>query len=153
MNAQRSMQQYLDDQHALLELGLAGLEGSLAAGAFFDARMRLAGFRAHLGRYVRGEERVLFPIYEQLPAVPREPTARMRREHGHLRRMIARLGAIIDRKDAPRGLTVLGALRDVLFVHSVKEDWLIYPSLVDAMPAPKQDAIVRALRDGARFAS
>lgn len=153
MTVQRSIQQYLDDQHALLELGLAALERSLVARDFVDASERLAGFHAHLRRYVRGEERILFPVYERLPSVRREQTARMRLEHGHLRRMVAALAATLDRGDVRAGLHALGALRDVLLVHGVKEDWLIYPSLVDSMPASTQDEVVRALRDGARLAS
>ncbi len=153
MNIQRSIQQYLDDQHALLELGLTALERSLAARELLDARERLAGFDAHLRRYVRGEERVLFPVYERLPSVRHDQVARMRLEHGNLRRMIAALGGILDRGDARAGLEALGTLRDVLLVHSVKEDWLIYTSLIDGMPASSQDAVVRALRDGARLAS
>lgn len=153
MNAHQSMQQYLADQHDLLELGLSAIERSLTARDFADARLRLAGFGAHLGRYVRGEERVLFPIYEHLPSVRREPTTRMRQEHGRLRHMIAALGAIIDGADAPRGLAALGALRDVLLVHSMKEDWMIYPLLADLMPERRQDSMISALRDGAKWPS
>ncbi len=153
MNAQRSIQQYLDDQHALLELGLSAQERSIAAHDFFDAHQRLDGFRAHLDRYVRGEERVLFPFYEHLPSVRHEPIARLRQEHGHLRRMIAALAKVIDQRDASRALDALATLRSVLLVHGAKEDWLIYPRVVDAMPRWTQDMMIRALRDGARFAS
>ena len=151
MNAHRSIQQYLDDQHGLLALGLDALTRSLIARDFFDAGQRLAGFGAHLRRYVRGEERVLFPVYARLPTVRPEPIARMRAEHGDLRAMVSSIAALIEQKDAPRGLVALGALDSVLVVHSLKEDWLVYPAVVDAVPTAEQDELVRALRDGPRL--
>lgn len=153
MNAHRSIQQYLDDQHGLLGLGLDALARSLVARDFFDAGQRLAGFGAHLRRYVRGEERVLFPVYARLPAMRSEPIAQMREEHGHLRAMVATVAALIEGKDAAGGLVALGALGSVLVVHSLKEDWLIYPAVVDAVPLPEQAELVRALRDGTRLAA
>jgi iron-sulfur cluster repair protein YtfE (RIC family) len=152
MNAQLPIQQYLDDQHALLELGLTAIERAVAARETTDARHRLAGFRAHFDRYVRNEERVLFPIYERLPSVAHEPIARMREEHGSLRRMIARVFATLDRRETARALELLGALRSVLLVHGAKEDWVIYPRVVDALPAAAQVSMMRALREGTRFA-
>jgi iron-sulfur cluster repair protein YtfE (RIC family) len=150
--AHLAIQTYLDDQHALLELWLTALRRALAARAFVDTRSRLAGFRAHLGRYMRGEERVLFPLYERLPSAGPASTAGMRQEHGDLLRMVDALGALVDRRDATRGQDALATLHDVLLVHSVKEDWMIYPALVDALPAPRQEATIRALREGAGLA-
>lgn len=153
MNAPRAIFQYLDDQHALLELGLGAIERAVAGHAFVDAGRRLAAFQGHLRRYVRAEEKVLFPIYEGLPSMQLEPTTRMREEHGQLARMLVSLAPIVRGEDEGRALEALATVRDVLFLHGLKENWMIYPRLVDAMPAAVQESMIRALREGARPAS
>jgi hypothetical protein len=66
--------------------------------------------------------------------------------------MIASVLAAVDRRDPARALELLGALRSVLLVHGAKEDWMIYPRVLDALPAGAQAAMMRALRDGATIA-
>jgi len=145
VNAQRAIEQYLEDRAELLEVSLATLERSVAALDFAAARRQLAGFRAFLSRHAGVEERVVFPFYERLPSVGAETTAVMRQEHGRLRRMIAGLDGLLDRRDARRALAALGTLRSVLLVHGAKEDWVIYPRVADAIPAAMQGTWLRVL--------
>ena len=142
--------QYLEDQHALLELRLAALERAVRGVAFPDAFARLGGFTTHLDRYVRREERLLFPLYERMVDAAPGSTARMRREHAHLRRLAVEVSSSLAVADSPRALLGLGTLRSLLFVHGAKEAWVIYPRVVGGLSAAVEDALVRDLRDRTR---
>lgn len=153
MSPPRSVAQFLEDQHELLGLRLAGLERAVQAGAFDDARGRVTGFGAHLDRYARTEELLLFPVYDQLIAPLSEPTVRMRREHARLRRLVGRLARLIGGKDTRGALIALDTLRSMLLLHGTKEAWVIYPQIADALSPCMADALMRGLRSGIPLAS
>ena len=153
MSPPPSVPQVLEDQHALLGLRLAGLERAVQAGALDDANDRVIGFSAHLARYARTEELLLFPVYDQLAAQMSEPTIRMRREHAGLRRLVGRLVKLIARRDAGGALIALDTLRSVLLLHGAKEAWVIYPQVADALSPRMTDALVRGLRTGIPLAT
>jgi iron-sulfur cluster repair protein YtfE (RIC family) len=106
---------------------LAQLETSVRAGNRDTALEQLVAFDAELTRYVRGEERLLFPVLERFTSVPSTATAHMRHEHRSLRRLLDTAGELIAREDRRRGLDVLGTLRSVLLLHVAKEEWVLYP--------------------------
>ncbi|MCA9675818.1 MAG: hemerythrin domain-containing protein [Kofleriaceae bacterium] len=153
-----SVRQFLEDQHELLELRLVALERAVRAHALTDAGQRLAGFRGHLARYVRTEERLLFPMYDHVAAAAVEstatatPTARMRDEHAGLGRLVAEIGGLLARGDADTSLLALGTLRSLLLVHGTKEAWIIYPRVAGALSTTMEDALVSDLRAGVPLA-
>ena len=112
---------------------LARLDASLRAGDNEMARMHLAGFDLDLSGYVRGEERVVFPMLEMMPASPRSSTARMRKEHESLRLLVLAIWDALDHADRDHGLQLVETLRSVLALHVAKEDWVLYP-LLDENP-------------------
>lgn len=119
----------MHDEHTRFDDKLFELEGSLQSGDHETARAQLAAFDVALSRYVRNEERVVFPALERLVSTPFAPAIRMRLEHGSLRRLIAALRFALDRSDRRRGLDALGKLRSLLLLHVAKEEWILYPLL------------------------
>lgn len=119
----------MQDDHAHLDDELARLEVSLRSGDGEIAFEHFVAFDAELTRYVRGEERILFPVLERFTSVPVTATARMRGEHRSLRKLVDRMGELLARNDKPRALAVLGTLRSVLLLHVAKEEWVLHPLL------------------------
>ena len=121
------MQEPLD--HHRLDDALSRLDRALRDHDLHTARLQLAIFAAGLDRYVRSEERVLFPLIERLLPAHSASTTCMRREHGSLRSLVANMKEALDRYDEPRRFDLLGDLRSVFLLHNTKEAWVIYPVL------------------------
>ena len=115
---------------------LAELETTLRAGDRDAALAQFLAFDAELARYVRGEERLLFPALERFTGVPARATANMRKEHRSLRRLVDTIGELIARRDRPRGLEVIENLRSVLLLHMAKEEWVLSPLLRPLQSSP-----------------
>lgn len=104
---------------------LSKLDGALRAGDRASALDQLVAFDAALTRYVRSEERDVFPLLERLSAVPVRATETMRAEHRSLRRLLDTVGELVAREEPRRGLDALSALRSVLLLHVTKEEWVL----------------------------
>ena len=89
---------YLDDK--LAKLGAAVREGNRDAA--FDIYL---GFDAALISYVRGEERLLFPVLERFTSIPTTATRSMRSEHRSLRKWSTRSGSYSPAATNPVGST------------------------------------------------
>jgi iron-sulfur cluster repair protein YtfE (RIC family) len=116
-----------DDRIGRLDTTLATLDTSIRAG---DHRMALdlyLAFDGELTRYVRGEERLLFPVLERFTSMPYSATVAMRNEHRSLRRLVDSLGVMIAQHDKAHGLDILASLRSVLMFHIAKEEWVLDP--------------------------
>lgn len=119
----------MEDTHARLDDRLERLAASLRAGdrnAAFDIYL---SFDAELMRYVRGEERLLFPVLERFTSMPTTATRSMRSEHRSLRRLVDTLGELLARGDERGGLDIVSKLRSVLLLHVAKEEWVLMPLL------------------------
>jgi iron-sulfur cluster repair protein YtfE (RIC family) len=119
----------MDDTHARMDDKLDKLGASLRAGdrnAAFDIYI---SFDAELTGYVRGEERLLFPVLERFTSMPTAATRSMRSEHRSLRRMVDALGELLARGDKPKSLDIVSKLRSVLILHVAKEEWVLNPLL------------------------
>jgi iron-sulfur cluster repair protein YtfE (RIC family) len=119
----------MEDTHARMDDKLAKLAASLRAGdrdAAFDIYLV---FDAELTAYVRGEERLLFPVLERFTSMPTTATRSMRSEHRSLRRLVDTLGELIARGDERAGLEMVSKIRSVLILHVAKEEWVLTPLL------------------------
>jgi iron-sulfur cluster repair protein YtfE (RIC family) len=116
-----------DDRIITLDATLVKLEAAIGAGDHACALDLYLAFDGELTRYVRGEERLLFPVLERFTSIPRAATARMRNEHRSLRKLVESLGEMLGRDDASHGLDILSSLRSVLMFHVVKEEWVLRP--------------------------
>jgi iron-sulfur cluster repair protein YtfE (RIC family) len=117
----------MQDEQTRWDDRLAMLENTVRSGDNAGALEQLIAFDAELTRYVRGEERVLFPVLERFTSVSVHATASMRNEHRSLRRILDTIGELLVREDRRRGLDLLATLRSVLLLHVAKEEWVLYP--------------------------
>lgn len=141
----RRFHQRLEDEHQRLEAALSDLEVALHSGDSDTICAHLATFEAGLNRYVRGEERVLFPVLDALFPNRSGPTARMRREHRSLRRLVADVGGSIARGDGPRGADTLGDLRSVFQLHIAKEELILYPLLEHVLSSAAEETLLEVI--------
>jgi iron-sulfur cluster repair protein YtfE (RIC family) len=116
----------MQDDQARWDDSLAQLETLVRSGDHDTALAQFMAFDAELTRYVRGEERLVFPVLERFTSVSAMTTNSMRNEHRSLRRLIDTVGELIARDDR-RGLDMLATLRSVLLLHVAKEEWVLYP--------------------------
>jgi iron-sulfur cluster repair protein YtfE (RIC family) len=121
------------DDAERLDDKLSTLEASILAGDRAAVLDHYLAFDAELTRYVRGEERLLFPVLERFTSTPIHATDTMRTEHRSLRRLLESLGELIARADKQRGLDVLTTLRIVLLLHVAKEESLLHPLMRPAI--------------------
>ena len=123
----------MEDTHARLDDRLDRLAAALRASnhnAAFDIYL---AFDAEITRYVRGEERLLFPVLERFTSMPTTATRSMRSEHRSLRRLIDTLGELLARGDERAALDIVSKLRSVLLLHVAKEEWVLHPLLRPAV--------------------
>jgi hemerythrin-like domain-containing protein len=142
----RPFHQRLEDEHQRLDATLADLELALRSGDSDTVRAQLATFEAGLNRYVHGEERVLFPVLEALFPTRFGPTARMRREHRSLRKLVAAVWESLARGDRSRGTRMLGNLRSVFLLHLAKEEWIVYPLLEQVVSSAAEASLLEVIQ-------
>jgi iron-sulfur cluster repair protein YtfE (RIC family) len=119
----------MEDTHARMDDSLAKLAASLRVrdrDTAFDIYLE---FDADLTGYVRGEERLLFPVLERFTSMPTTATRSMRSEHRSLRRLVDTLGELIARGDERASLETVSKIRSVLLLHVAKEEWVLMPLL------------------------
>lgn len=119
----------IERKHEQLEEALARLDWALRDHDLHTARLHLEIFAAGLDRYVSSEERMWFPVFDRMEPAHRTSTTKMRREHGSLRRLVARVSKALDSQDERGKLGLLGDLRSVFLLHVAKEEMVIYPVL------------------------
>jgi iron-sulfur cluster repair protein YtfE (RIC family) len=106
-----------------------------------------ARFASGLSRHIAAEENLVFPLLEERAGLPPSvgPTAVMRDEHRRIRELIEEIdGAIGDAAgevDAPRR-----ALRELLALHNLKEERVLYPAVDSVLSEGEADALVRAIQ-------
>jgi hypothetical protein len=112
-----------------LDETLLTLAAMMRSGDWTGALEQYIAFDAELARYVKGEERLLFPVLERFTSIPVGATTIMREEHRSMRRLLDSLGVALRMPDQRRGLELVALLRSVLMVHVLKEDGLLKPLL------------------------
>ena len=141
-----TVRKYLESEHERIDQLLAEIDNALRTHHAGSARQALAQFLGALDRYIRGEEDILFPVFERLAESPPIPTRAMRDEHERLLQLASSVYERIDRGDVAGALATLRSLRSVYLVHNLKEDGVIYPLVALAMPRTQHDAVVRHLQ-------
>jgi iron-sulfur cluster repair protein YtfE (RIC family) len=119
----------MEDTHARMDDNLATLAASLRVRDLDTAFDIYLEFDADLTGYVRGEERLLFPVLERFTSMPTTATRSMRSEHRSLRRLVDTLGELIARGDERASLEAVSKIRSVLLLHVAKEEWVLMPLL------------------------
>ena len=125
--APRTVSEYFERDHRRLDAVLLQVGQLVCDGAFADAAKRFAEVQCALSRHIDVEEPVLF--WETLPA---RPTAAMQAEHVEIRRLTDAVAVAIEGRDAESCARSLGLLADMLLMHNIKEERVLYPMAEEA---------------------
>jgi hemerythrin-like domain-containing protein len=92
---------------------------------------------------MQAEEQVLFPVFERVTGMAPGPVSVMTREHAMLREISKSIGDALARGDVQAAESGVVSAADVLELHDMKEERVIYPQTDRALSsAAERDALV-----------
>jgi uncharacterized protein (DUF2249 family)/hemerythrin superfamily protein len=143
----RGVGEHLGTDHRRLD-GLFAETCELARrGAVEAAGVRFADFRAGLEHHIEAEEKVLFPAFEQATGMHGAgPTEVMRIEHIEIRRLMAEVAAALAAGGGERAREIAGRLEQVLRLHNMKEENVLYPMSDHLAGDAGRDELVRRMQ-------
>ncbi len=139
----RTVTDYLETDHRRLDALLAEVDAELARRAVARARQLFGEFSCGLERHMQAEEQVLFPVFERVTGMAVGPVSVMTREHALLRELVDGIGGALAREDGAAAQNGLISAAEVLELHNMKEERVIYPHTDRALTsAAERDALV-----------
>jgi hemerythrin-like domain-containing protein len=138
-NTSDTIAAYFTAEHHRLNALLDEVADGVADGRFAAARGAWETFHAGLVRHLRIEEELVFPVFEVRSGMSDGPTVALRIEHGQIRRIVALLGAALEREDAPAFRDALGFLDAFVMDHESKEEHVLFPT-TDQLLTPAESA-------------
>jgi iron-sulfur cluster repair protein YtfE (RIC family) len=98
-----------------------------------------------LGRHIRIEEEILFPLFAERTGLF-GPVHVMRGEHREIERVLGGLLAALAGGDLGRAAALHDTLREVIGVHNQKEERVLYPRTDEALSPGEREAVVARMR-------
>lgn len=129
----------LEEEHRELNSGLGDVRRLVAAGDFESAQNEFVGFAERYLRHMAAEERVLFPIFEEVTGIKEGPTKALRCDHCKFRKLFGAVAQSIVAEPKEHSDAVLSCLVDVLASHGAGEEQLLYAACNEAV----RDVVVR----------
>lgn len=145
-NTSRTVTEYLEDDHRRLDALLADVARLADSGTHAEALIRFREFACGLNRHIDAEEQVLFPAFERMTGAVSGPTVVMRAEHLEIRRCIERAATVLEEQDATLAMDAVEALTEVLSLHNMKEEQILYPMTDRAVSALERENLVRQMQ-------
>ena len=143
----RSVTEYLQGDHERLAAILERVDRLAEVGDFAEAGPRFSEFACGLGRHIDAEETILFPAFETLTGHAGGPTTVMRAEHVRIRAGMGTVAGELAAQNAAGARRAIAALIEVLSVHNMKEEEVLYPMTDEAAGGPReQDDLVKRLQ-------
>ncbi len=118
---------YLSWDHDRLDGILAEVCDLVERGSLAAARDRYGAFEEGLGRHIRIEEELLFPLFEARMGMRLGPTEVMREEHREIQQALVLMRDGLAVGDATGFREGLKFLRAVLPSHNDTEEHVLYP--------------------------
>jgi uncharacterized protein (DUF2249 family)/hemerythrin superfamily protein len=143
----RNVTEYLQGDHERLAAILEGVDRLAEAGDFPMAGPRFAEFACGLNRHIDAEETILFPAFEKMTGETRGPTTVMRDEHVRIRARMEKVAGALAERNADGARRAVAALNELLSVHNMKEEEVLYPMTDEAAGGKReQDDLVKRLQ-------
>ncbi|HEY3354100.1 MAG TPA: DUF2249 domain-containing protein [Polyangia bacterium] len=136
----RDVMEYLNWEHHRLDALVQATLTSAGRGQLPEARTRFAEFACGITRHMEMEERLLLPRLHRLGPAPRE-LGRVLAEHGDVRRLTGAISRALGAELA-FFLDALRELEEMLLLHDMREERLLYPLIERAARGGERDALV-----------
>ncbi|WP_421863359.1 hemerythrin domain-containing protein [Motiliproteus sp.] len=131
-----SISEFMTSDHRRCDEFFNQAEEAVSQGQWDAAQQGWSEFQQAIEHHFSMEEQVLFPAFEQATGSTAGPTSVMRMEHDQMRQLFSQVGQALQDKDAD---TLLGASETLMILmqqHNMKEEQILYPMSVRALPDP-----------------
>ena len=117
---------FLTSDHRACDEEFANLENTIASQDWEEAQIQLQKFSSDLTHHFDMEEKVMFPVFEEVTGMTQGPTMVMRMEHSQMRGILEDLKADIEKKDKNHFFGVSESLMMLMQQHNMKEEQMLY---------------------------
>ena len=117
---------FLTSDHRACDNEFANLENAIASLDWEEAKSQFDKFSADLLHHFDMEEKVMFPVFEEVTGMTQGPTMVMRMEHSQMRNILDDLKADIEKKDKNHFFGVSESLMMLMQQHNMKEEQMLY---------------------------
>ncbi len=117
---------FLTSDHRACDEEFANLENAIASQDWEESQMQLEKFSSDLVHHFDMEEKVMFPVFEEVTGMTQGPTMVMRMEHSQMRGILEDLKADIEKKDKNHFFGVSESLMMLTQQHNMKEEQMLY---------------------------
>ena len=117
---------FLTADHRACDEEFANLENAIASQDWEEAKNQLEKFSSDLVHHFDMEEKVMFPVFEEVTGMTQGPTMVMRMEHSQMRGILEDLKADIEKKDKNHFFGVSESLMMLMQQHNMKEEQMLY---------------------------
>jgi hemerythrin-like domain-containing protein len=117
---------FLTSDHRVCDNEFANLENAIASLDWEEAKSQFDKFSADLLHHFDMEEKVMFPVFEEVTGMSQGPTMVMRMEHSQMRSILDDLEADIEKKDKNHFFGVSESLMMLMQQHNMKEEQMLY---------------------------
>jgi iron-sulfur cluster repair protein YtfE (RIC family) len=124
--------EYLTSDHRGIDELFEQAQKRVRDGQAALAREPFEKFAARLGRHIRLEEEVVFPLFEARTRIA-GPAQVMRREHRLLEAHLEQARLALASEDLPRFAAAAASLGALLGEHNMKEERIVYPKTDQAL--------------------
>lgn len=117
---------FLTSDHRACDSEFANLENAIASQDWEEAKIQFDKFSADLLHHFDMEEKVMFPVFEEVTGMSQGPTMVMRMEHSQMRNILDDLKADIEKRDKNHFFGVSESLMMLMQQHNMKEEQMLY---------------------------
>ena len=117
---------FLTNDHRACDNEFANLENTIASENWEESKTQFDKFSADLLHHFDMEEKVMFPVFEEVTGMTQGPTMVMRMEHSQMRNILDDLKADIEKRDKNHFFGVSESLMMLIQQHNMKEEQMLY---------------------------
>jgi hemerythrin-like domain-containing protein len=117
---------FLTTDHRACDEEFANLENTVASENWEESQKQLEKFTFDLLHHFDMEEKVMFPVFEEVTGMTQGPTMIMRMEHAQMRAILEDLKSDIEKKDKNHFFGVSESLMMLMQQHNMKEEQMLY---------------------------
>ena len=117
---------FLTSDHRACDNEFANLENTVASENWEESKTQFDKFSADLLHHFDMEEKVMFPVFEEVTGMTQGPTMVMRMEHSQMRNILDDLKADIEKRDKNHFFGVSESLMMLIQQHNMKEEQMLY---------------------------
>ncbi len=119
--------EFMTSKHRECDEIFSVAESAVANEDWQQAKQEWPKFCAELALHLDGEEKILFPAFEQATGMTSGPTQVMRIEHEQMRELVNSLNNALQQQDKKTFLGLSETLMVLMQQHNMKEEMMLYP--------------------------